>query len=167
MENRRRSMNSQPGCFSLSEDWVEDWKPQLVLGNRINPWRAHESGQGQRGFCQHATVLFPTWHRVHLWRLEQALETVGHDTDEHVSIPYRDQTSRELLEKGVPQLLTDEFVMSDGKKCRNPLVDFEYPRDICGEELDSEWWRKFKKNMSLPIFWNYAPASLAPTVWTT
>lgn len=28
------------------------------------------------GYCQHGTVLFPSWHRAYLWRLEEALRSI-------------------------------------------------------------------------------------------
>ena len=28
------------------------------------------------GYCQHGTVLFPTWHRAYLYRLENALRSI-------------------------------------------------------------------------------------------
>ena len=38
------------------------------------------------GYCQHGTVLFPSWHRAYLWRLEQALQSIPGCAD--VTLPF-------------------------------------------------------------------------------
>ena len=41
------------------------------------------------GYCQHGTVLFPTWHRAYLYTLENALRSIpGCET---VTLPFWDE----------------------------------------------------------------------------
>ena len=49
------------------------------------------------GYCQHGTVLFPTWHRAYLYRLENALRSIP--GCESVTLPFWDETSDEPSER--------------------------------------------------------------------
>lgn len=74
------------------------------------------------GYCQHGTVLFPTWHRAYLYRLENALRSVA--GCESVTLPFWDETSEWSRQNGIPRALTDETFMLDGKEIANPLRSF-------------------------------------------
>ena len=52
------------------------------------------------GYCNHGNVLFPTWHRVYLVKLEEALQSVP--GCEKVMLPYWDETSADSLKNGFP-----------------------------------------------------------------
>ncbi len=80
------------------------------------------------GWCQHENVLFPTWHRAYCLRMENALRAVSPDDD--VTLPYWDATSTESLEHGLPDIVTMEKVLIDGKIERNPLFSYTLPKDI-------------------------------------
>ena len=80
------------------------------------------------GYCQHMNVLFPTWHRFYVLRLENALRSVCPDDD--VTMAYWDETSEKTLQEGIPDLLTSEKVEIDGQECENPLRSFTLPKDI-------------------------------------
>ena len=84
------------------------------------------------GYCQHANVLFPTWHRFYCLRVEQALQTVLPDGD--VALHYWDETSEESLKLGIPKIAMDKTVMIDGVEVDNPLRNFTIPREITGKE---------------------------------
>ncbi|XP_057305526.1 uncharacterized protein LOC130642711 [Hydractinia symbiolongicarpus] len=84
------------------------------------------------GYCQHANVLFPPWHRLYLLRVEQALQTVLPGED--VALHYWDQTSEESLRHGLPSILTRKTVMVDGKEEVNPLLNFTLPKQIDADE---------------------------------
>lgn len=77
------------------------------------------------GYCQHGTVLFPTWHRVYLWKLEQALQSIK--GCESVMLPFWDECSAESQNNGIPRALTDETFELDGKTIPNPLRSFVLP----------------------------------------
>jgi tyrosinase len=80
------------------------------------------------GYCNHGNVLFPTWHRVYLLKLEQALQSVPGCQD--VMLPYWDQTSAESLAGGIPWALTRKTVKVRGENIDNPLRCFRFNADI-------------------------------------
>ena len=80
------------------------------------------------GYCNHGNVLFPTWHRVYILKLEEALQSIK--GCEEVMLPYWDETDEESLKKGIPSCLTDEFFTLDGQQIANPLRSFVFPINI-------------------------------------
>lgn len=74
------------------------------------------------GYCNHGNVLFPTWHRAYLIRLEDALRRVPDCED--LALPFWDETSDESAAEGIPWALTDETVELDGETVANPLRSF-------------------------------------------
>lgn len=77
------------------------------------------------GYCQHATVLFPTWHRAYLYKLEKALQSI--DGCEDVTLPFWDECSADSQANGIPRALTDEHFELDGVVIDNPLRSFVLP----------------------------------------
>ena len=90
------------------------------------------------GYCNHGNILFPTWHRVYLYKLEKALQ--GVPGCESVMLPYWDQTYKimkngKLTYLGVPPILTDEyFTFSTGATIPNPLRSFTLPMALQDSE---------------------------------
>lgn len=80
------------------------------------------------GYCNHGNVLFPTWHRLYLVKLEEALQSVP--GCEQVMLPYWDETSAESLEKGIPWALTQKDFVLDGQTIPNPLRSFVFTKNI-------------------------------------
>ena len=80
------------------------------------------------GYCEHGTVLFPTWHRAYLYNLEQVLQSIP--GAESVMIPFWDETSAQSLAGGLPGALTWETFELDGAVIANPLRSFVLPRAI-------------------------------------
>ncbi|WP_020605360.1 tyrosinase family protein [Spirosoma spitsbergense] len=95
------------------------------------------------GYCNHANVLFPTWHRAYLHRLEKALQTTPGCED--VMMPYWDETDTYSTTYGIPHSLTDQYftfrhtvpdclkaqhIWCAGKKIENPLASFTFPAAI-------------------------------------
>ena len=80
------------------------------------------------GWCNHGNVLFPTWHRVYVLKLEEALQSIPGCED--VMMPYWDQTSQESLDMGIPKALTDEFFTLDGVQIKNPLRSYVFPVNV-------------------------------------
>ncbi len=78
------------------------------------------------GYCNHGNVLFPTWHRVYVYRLEQALQTIVPD----VMMPYWDETSKETLAKGIPWALTQDKIELDGEEIDNPLKSYRLQKQV-------------------------------------
>ncbi|KAI0441381.1 hypothetical protein F4803DRAFT_523596 [Xylaria telfairii] len=78
-------------------------------------------------YCHHGDVLFPTWHRAFVNRLEKALQKQVHG----VTMPYWDQIN--TLEQGVPipTILTDKaYRFADGTVIPNPLYSYTLQQTI-------------------------------------
>jgi tyrosinase len=80
------------------------------------------------GYCNHGNVLFPTWHRVYLLKLEEALQSIPGCQD--VMLPYWDETSEGSLQNGIPWALTQENFVLDGETIPNPLRSFIFNQSI-------------------------------------
>jgi tyrosinase len=80
------------------------------------------------GYCNHGNVLFPTWHRVYLVKLEEALQSIPGCAD--VMLPFWDECAPDSLTKGIPWALTNETFELDGKTIPNPLRSFVFTRGI-------------------------------------
>ena len=76
--------------------------------------------------CPHSTVIFPTWHRCYILRLEKALQFINKD----VMMPYWDQLSEETLAKGIPWALTQAKVKFGDEMMDNPLCSFQHPYNL-------------------------------------
>lgn len=74
------------------------------------------------GYCNHGNVLFPTWHRLYLLRLENALRSIP--GCEEVTLPFWDETSEASCQQGIPWALTNETFVLDGQTIANPLRSF-------------------------------------------
>ncbi|MEL7251096.1 MAG: tyrosinase family protein [Bacteroidota bacterium] len=86
------------------------------------------------GYCNHGNVLFPTWHRVYVLKIEEALQSI--EGCEDVMMPYWDETSEESLKDGIPEILTKEQVELDGKTINNPLISYTFPVQVDDLETD-------------------------------
>lgn len=80
------------------------------------------------GWCNHGNILFPTWHRMYLLKLEEALQSI--EGCEDVMLPYWDETSQDSLEGGIPWALTQENFALDGVTIPNPLRSFVFSKNI-------------------------------------
>ncbi len=124
------------------EDLMRAWRgiKALPAGNRHSffmlggyhgePFRGAGWGSSVYwgGYCNHGNVLFPTWHRIYLLKLEEALQSIPGCED--VMQPFWDETNEESLKYGVPWALTDEFFELDGEQIPNPLCSFTFPKNI-------------------------------------
>ncbi|KAG2135388.1 common central domain of tyrosinase-domain-containing protein [Suillus bovinus] len=115
------------------------------------------------GYCNHGSVVFPTWHRPYVLLLEQsignvaeklALDIEAHHPDEkgkwtkaanELRFPYWDWAGKDVPENGLPPVLYEKTVkiMSAGGKEQtvdNPLSFFSYvggvPSDFSDEKDD-------------------------------
>ncbi|AUX46382.1 pigment biosynthesis-related tyrosinase [Sorangium cellulosum] len=95
------------------------------------------------GWCNHGNILFPTWHRAYLHRLEQALQTIVPG----VMLPFWDETSPESLAGGIPRALTAEKFELDGELIDNPLRSFTLPHD-----LTDDYWLDNTGGETTPYF---------------
>lgn len=102
----------------------------MIGGYHGEPFRGAGWGSAAYwgGYCNHGNVLFPTWHRVYLLQLEDALRSIPGCDD--VTLPYWDETSSESLKYGVPWALTQKEFALDGQTIPNPLGSFVFNRTI-------------------------------------
>jgi tyrosinase len=121
-------MRAWKGIKELSPD---DPRSFFVLGGyHGEPFRGAGWGNSSYwgGYCNHGNILFPTWHRVYLLKLEEALRSIPGCQD--VTLPFWDETSEDSLNKGIPTALTQKDVVLDGQTIPNPLRSFVFPRGI-------------------------------------
>jgi len=111
-------------------DYTDDNSFFKIGGYHGEPFRGGGWGNASYwgGYCNHGNILFPTWHRVYLLRLEQALQSIPGCAD--VVLPYWDETDESSILYGIPSCLTDESFVLDNVKIDNPLRSFVFPRNI-------------------------------------
>jgi tyrosinase len=145
----RRSLHElqaeyKQGVKKPLEDLVRAWKGIQALapddprsffrlgGFHGEPFRGAGWGFGNNafwgGYCNHGNVLFPTWHRVYLLKVEEALRSIDGCAD--VTLPYWDETDEASLAHGVPWALTRPTFELDGEVIPNPLRSFKFPSPV-------------------------------------
>lgn len=124
------------------EDLMRAWKNMKALdpedprsffklgGFHGEPFRGAGWGNSAYwgGYCNHGNVLFPTWHRVYLLKLEDALRSFPGCED--VTMPYWDECDDYSWRHGIPGALTWETFVLDGQEIPNPLRSFVFPRGV-------------------------------------
>jgi tyrosinase len=104
----------------------------VIGGFHGEPFRGAGTTDGQTwwgGFCEHGTVLFPTWHRAYLHRLEKALQ--NHPGCERVMQPFWDECDHRARTDGLPTVFTDPtYTFADGETIPNPLKSYTLPVGI-------------------------------------
>jgi tyrosinase len=80
------------------------------------------------GYCNHGNVLFPTWHRVYLFKLEKALQSIPGCED--VMLPFWDECSDDSVKNGIPWALTQKDFVLDGVTIANPLRSFVFTKGV-------------------------------------
>ncbi|GKT90672.1 LOW QUALITY PROTEIN: tyrosinase [Colletotrichum tofieldiae] len=79
------------------------------------------------GYCNHGNILFPTWHRAYLLRLERALQSQVPG----VALPYWDETEEATLKGGIPPVfLEKEYTFADKTSIPNPLFSYKFQARI-------------------------------------
>ena len=124
------------------EDLMRAWKgikelppdhPQSFFtlgGYHGEPFRGAGWGNSSYwgGYCNHGNILFPTWHRVYVLKLEEALQSIHGCGD--VMLPYWDETSDDSVTNGIPWALTQKDFVLDGVTIPNPLRSFVLTKNI-------------------------------------
>ena len=137
LQNEHENGNKKP-----LEDLMRAWKgikelppndPNsffVIGGYHGEPFRGAGWGNASYwgGYCNHGNVLFPTWHRVYLLRLEEALRSIPGCAE--VTLPYWDETSDESVNHGIPWALTRKDFELDGQIIPNPLRSFVLTANI-------------------------------------
>ncbi|OCL09102.1 putative tyrosinase [Glonium stellatum] len=79
------------------------------------------------GYCNHGNVLFPTWHRAYLLRLENALREIP--GCENVTIPFWDECFGAPSSTPIPAVLTSPTYELDGLDT-NPLYSYKLQKAL-------------------------------------
>ena len=95
------------------------------------------------GYCWHGSVLFPTWHRIYVLYLEDALRSIPRCED--VTLPFWDQLFNLELEKRttvdplvIPSVLTSPTFDLDGRN-DNPLYSYKLQKDLVQKVNDGRY----------------------------
>jgi tyrosinase len=102
-----------------------------IAGYHAQPYRGAGWGNAAwwGGYCHHGNVLFPTWHRAYVLRLENALRSIPDCQD--VTMPYWNEVGVETLRYGVPTIFLDaEYTFADGTTIKNPLQSYFFQKAI-------------------------------------
>ena len=116
------------------------------------------------GYCNHGNVLFPTWHRVYLLKLEDALRSIEGCAD--VALPFWDETSDDSVKNGIPWALTQETFVLDGQTIANPLRSFVFTAGITdniGSDDPNYSKPKGYETVRYPLSGLVGPADIAKT----
>ena len=132
----------------------------VIGGYHGEPFRGGGWGNSSfwGGYCNHGNVLFPTWHRVYLLRLEKALRNIPGCSE--VTMPFWDETSISSKNNGIPWPLTIETFELDGNPIRNPLRSFILNRPIVDNISDDD------PNYSKPLHYETVRYPLSGLVGT-
>lgn len=101
----------------------------VIAGYHGEPFRGagYSNPSWWGGYCNHGNILFPTWHRAYLLRLERALQSQVSG----VALPYWDETEELSLEKGIPPIFLQKiYTFSDNNSCPNPLFSYKFQASI-------------------------------------
>jgi tyrosinase len=117
-----------------------------IAGYHGEPFRADDpSGKNENwwgGYCQHQTILFPTWHRAYVYRLESALRNQLPEAD--ISLPFWDEcithgSTGEKKDAPIPWPFTTPTFELDGSN-NNPLYSYKLAKKVYDtEEKDNRY----------------------------
>lgn len=109
-----------------------------IAGYHGEPFRGAGWGNSSwwGGYCNHGNVLFPTWHRAYLYRLEKALQKIKGCAG--VTIPYWNEIDDLTLTQGLPAIfLQKDYTFKDGQtsidgksSIPNPLYSYKFQAAI-------------------------------------
>jgi len=172
----RNTQDSQsPDYFNKPNSW---WQIGAIHGLPYIPWSGDPDGPQQpdpnaawEGYCYHGSALFPTWHRVLLLLVEQAVVNeaiaIASELEEkdpaakaekwlqaakELRFPFWDWTKLETAKEGIPKLLQDAVVSitkpgGSQSQVPNPLNHYNYaskPGAAEGVEYMGDWDRTYR-----------------------
>jgi tyrosinase len=158
-------MRAWKGIKELPSD---DPRSFFVLGGyHGEPFRGAGWGNSSYwgGYCNHGNVLFPTWHRIYLLKLEEALRSIPGCGD--VTLPFWDETSADSITDGIPSALTQKDFVLDGQTIPNPLRSFVFTKGIVDHLSpfpDADYGKpKGYETVRYPLSGLVGPADIAAT----
>lgn len=101
----------------------------VIAGYHGEPFRGAGYGNASwwGGYCNHGNILFPTWHRAYLLRLEKALQ----NQVPGVTLPYWNEIDDTTKQSGIPSIyLAETYTFQDQKVIPNPLRSYRYQKTI-------------------------------------
>ncbi|KAI0110164.1 tyrosinase [Daldinia grandis] len=111
-----------------------------IAGYHGMPFRGagwgHPSWWG--GYCNHGNVLFPTWHRAYMVRIENALRSV--EGCEDVSLPYWNETSSITRGYGIPSIFLRQTVKIPRSVAKGSPEDLEIPNPLRSYTFQDGIW---------------------------
>jgi tyrosinase len=118
------------------QDLVRAFKgiQELPIQDENSFWKIASYHGEPENYCNHENVLFPTWHRAYLFRIENALRSVPGCED--VAMPFWDETItvmphvQDASIKTIPSVLTSPKFELDGKEIQNPLCSYKYQSSL-------------------------------------
>ena len=108
------------------------------------------------GYCWHGSVLFPTWHRIYLLNLEDALRSI--DGCHDVTLPFWDELAN--LERGdkipIPSVLTSPTFELDGRTIPNPIYSYKLQQALVDNVEDQRYTKpKDYETVRFPLSGEY------------
>ncbi|KAF8969193.1 putative tyrosinase [Flammula alnicola] len=90
------------------------------------------------GYCWHGSVLFPTWHRIYMLHLEDALRSIPRCQD--VTLPFWDELANleSTGEPLIPSVLTSPTFELDGRT-DNPLYSYKLQKGLVEKVEDNRY----------------------------
>ncbi|KAK4159924.1 hypothetical protein QBC43DRAFT_220963 [Cladorrhinum sp. PSN259] len=85
------------------------------------------------GYCNHGNILFPTWHRAYVHRLEEALRTAPFPGCADIAFPYWNELkTQQTAYVGTPPpiFLARSYAFQDGTQIPNPLYSYKLGKTI-------------------------------------
>ncbi|KAG8216331.1 common central domain of tyrosinase-domain-containing protein [Butyriboletus roseoflavus] len=201
IHNMRNTENEDsPDYINKPNSW---WQIGAIHGLPYNPWSGDPNGPQNpdpnaawEGYCYHGSALFPTWHRVLLLLVEQAVvneaiaiasqleaqNPTAKDENwlqsaKNLRFPFWDWTKLETANEGIPQLLQDPTIQianpgGSNTQVPNPLNHYRYtlkPGVAEGVEYMGDWDRTYRwaNNSERPTKEMYDQALKAFSVGTT
>ena len=118
------------------KDPNDDYSFFKIAGYHGMPFRGAGWGNSQwwGGYCHHGNILFPTWHRAYVYRLEEALRKIP--GCENVTMPYwnepknADPTNPNAIV--IPEIFTQQTIPnpSGPGDIRNPLYSYTFQQGV-------------------------------------
>ncbi|KAE8152076.1 hypothetical protein BDV25DRAFT_151700 [Aspergillus avenaceus] len=107
---------------------------------RYNTAPPDRTGDWWGGYCFHSCVLFPTWHRAYMLRLENSLRKV--EGCEDVTLPFWDECFG-MNEKSpqlpvIPSILTSPMYTIETETFDNPLYSFKLKACLIDKTVGNE-----------------------------
>ncbi|KAK3381229.1 hypothetical protein B0H63DRAFT_475126 [Podospora didyma] len=139
-------------CYELPPDDENSF--QVIAGYHGMPFRGAGWGDPSPawwgGYCNHGNILFPTWHRAYVLRLELALRTAPGCED--LAMPYWNELAKTVgpdpenpeqqkttYSGTVPDIfLQKTYTFADGKTTiANPLYSYQLQKSIVDNTTDA------------------------------